>query len=217
MRGTTWSAGAGVLAGLLLANGAWGQSFEEDEDHVSRWNNYTLQLHALHQAQVTTQKVRKESRTGGYAGRPDFYREHRYYAADGGHLLSVVQREVENPENIHSIAVYRRDDQGRVIRDYSSTYLPDYRNAPTQTLAFQHHYPPGVHAYRAFDASGELLDERCEGEIDGKPVMIMLDIDEIDAARGQRYQEDSGIMTTAAYRHCFEGLPETADALLPPH
>ncbi len=140
-----------------------------------------------------------------------------FYDTGTGRRLSIVQRELDNPDAIHSISVFRHDARGRVVRDYSSTYLPDYRNAPTQTLAFEHHYPDGVHAYRAYDASGELLDERCEGEIDGKPVFITLDIDEIDAARGERDANGSGIMTTSEYRYCFQGLVDTAANVLPPH
>lgn len=200
------------VAGLAAEPGA----MTEDKGHVYRWNKFTDDLYALHQAQIADREVRTEEELGGYAGRPEFYREQRFFDADSGRLLSVIQWEREQPDTIHSIAVYRHDDQGRVRRDYSSTYLPDYRNAPTQTLVFLHHYPQGVHAFRSFDASNEVLLERCEGEIDGKPVFISLDIDEIEEARGERYSNNSGVMTTAAYRHCFEGLPDTAEAALPP-
>lgn len=192
-------------------------AMKEDEDHVTRWNRYTDQLYALHSAQLAGRQVRQDVGVGGYAGRPRFYREQVFYDTGTGRRLSIVQRELDNPDAIHSISVFRHDARGRVVRDYSSTYLPDYRNAPTQTLAFEHHYPAGVHAYRAYDASGELLDERCEGEIDGRPVFITLDIDEIDAARGERDANGSGIMTTSEYRYCFQGLVDTAANVLPPH
>lgn len=188
----------------------------EDKGHVYRWNKFTDDLYALHREQIAGREVRTEEELGGYAGRPGFYREERFFDADSGRLLSVIQWEAEQPDVIHSIAVYRHDDQGRVRRDYSATYLPDYRNAPTQTLVFLHHYPAGVHAFRSFDASNEVLLERCQGEIGGEPVFISLDIDEIEEARGERHSEQSGIMTTDAYRHCFSGLPETAAAALPP-
>lgn len=213
-------AGLAALLCLTLPLSALAQEsavLKEDEGHVARWNRFTEQLHQLHKRQIAKREVRVETSLGGYAGRPTFYRQEVFVDADSGKQLSMVQWEQDDPDTIHSIAVFRHDAQGRVVRDYSSTYLPDYRNAPTQTLAFLHHYPAGVHAYRSFDASGELLSERCVGEFNGKPVSILLDIDEIDAARGERYTDHSGIMTTAEYRHCFADLPETADSLLPPH
>lgn len=209
----------GTLMCLMLPALGWAAepgAMTEDSDHVYRWNRFTDELYDLHRRQIADRKVREEVEMGGYAGRPEFYRQVRYIDAASGVLLSVIQWEAARPDTIHSIAVYRHDDQGRVRRDYSSTYLPDYRNAPTQTLVFLHHYPEGVHAFRSFDASNEVLLERCQGRFDGREVFISLDIDEIDQARGERYQNQSGIMTTPAYAHCFGDLPETAEAALPP-
>lgn len=213
------SVALGALLCIALPAGASAAEFAtmtEDKGHVHRWNKFADDLYALHRTQLAEHSVRTEVQMGGYAGRPDFYREERFYDADSGRLLSTIQWEADNPDTIHSIAVYRYDAQGRVSRDYSATYLPDYRNAPTQTLVFLHRYPAGVHAFRSFDASDEVLLERCQGEIDGKAVYISLDIDEIDAARGQLYSDHSGIMATPEYAHCFTGLPESAAAVLPP-
>jgi len=204
---------------LLLPATLWAAepgAMTEDKDHVYQWNKFADDLYALHQRQIAERPIRKEESRGGYAGRPAFYRQVKFFAADSGLLLSVVQWETEQPDNIHSIAVFRHDEQGRVVRDYSTTFLPDYRNAPVQTLVFLHHYPQGVHAFRSFDASGEVLYERCEGSFDDQPVFISLDIDEIEEARGERYREQRGIMTEPAYLHCFTGLSETAGAMLPP-
>lgn len=209
-----------ALLCLLLPIGVWAAepgAMAEDKGHVYRWNKYTDDLYALHLKQIADRKVRTEEKLGGYAGNANFYRQVKFFDADSGLLLSSIQWEVAHPDNIHSIAVFRHDKQGRVVRDYSSTYLPKYRNAPTQTLAFVHHYPKGVHAFRSFDASGDMLDERCEGRFEGESIFITLDIDELDAARGERYQDQSGIMTEPAYLHCFAGLAETVDTLLPPH
>lgn len=188
----------------------------EDRGHVYRWNHFADDLYALHQQQLAEHKVRKEAALGGYAGRPDFYREERFFDADSGQLLSVIQWEADSPDTIHGIEVYRYDDEGRLSRDYSSTYLPDYRNAPVQTLIFIHRYNDDLAAFRAFDASNELLSERCKGRDGDEEVFINLDIDEIEAAMAQRYQHNAGILTEPVYLRCFEDMPETAEAFLPP-
>lgn len=193
-----------------------GEVMTEDRGHVYRWNKFADDLYRLHKQQIKGRNIRTEVKSGGYSGRPAHYEETRYYDADSGKLLSIVQREIEKPENIHSIAVNRYDDQGRVAVDYSATYLPDYRNAPTQTLIFIHRYPEGVHAFRSFDASDDLLYERCEGEIDGEAVFISLDIDEIEAAMAQRYQQGTGILTDPDYLYCFGDMPDSAESVRPP-
>lgn len=208
------------MLGLLLASSvlqaATPEVMTEDKGHVYRWNKFADDLYLLHKEQIKDRDIRKEVSKGGYSGRPAHYEETRYFDADSGRLLSVVQRELANPDNIHSIAVNRYDDQGRLARDYSATYLPDYRNAPTQTLIFIHRYPEGVHAFRSFDASDELLYERCEGEFNGEKVFFGLDIDEIEAAMRQRYTDGSGILTEPVYLHCFGDMPDSAKSLLPP-
>ena len=110
----------------------------------------------------------------------------------------------------------RYDEEGRLLRDYAASYLPDYRNAPSQTLIFLHRYNDGVHAFRSFDASDDLLYERCEGEFQGEKVYFGLDIDEIEEAAGQLYQSNSGIMAQPVYRHCFGDMPASAAEALPP-
>jgi len=208
-----------ALAGLLLSistQAIAAKPMTEDRGHVYRWNRFTDDLYALHQQQLAEHNVRIEAELNGYADRPDFYREERFFDLDTGQLLSMIQWEVGQPDTIHSIAVYRYDDQGRLSWDYSSAYLPDYRNAPVQTLIFIHRYNDGLAAYRSFDASDELLSERCKGEYEGEDVFFSLDIDEIEEAMGQRYQHNTGILTEPVYLRCFEGMPETAEAFLPP-
>ena len=208
-----------ALLYLLLPVSLWAAepgAMKEDKGQVSSWNRFADDLYALHQRQIAGRAVRQEEKLGGYANLPDFYRQVKYFDADSGVLLSEIQWESEHPERIHSIAVFRHDEQGRVLRDYSATFLPEYRNAPVQTLVFLHQYPQGVHAFRSFDASNELLYERCEGSFEAKPVSISLDIDELEAAQGERYRDQRGILTEPAYRHCFGGLPDTAAAALPP-
>jgi hypothetical protein len=206
---------AGVLC-LLAPPPAGAETVKEDKGHVYRWNRFTDDLYALHRQQLHGCEVREEVSTGGYPGRPAFYRQVEYFDAATGRLLSVIQWETADPERIHSITVYRYDAQGRLARDYSSSYLPDYRNAPTQTLVFLHYYHDSLHAFRSFDASDDLLYERCEGEFNGERVLIGMDIDEIEEAAGELYQHNSGIMAEPVYAHCFGGLPDSARTALPP-
>lgn len=204
------------LLAPALAPSAQSESMSEDRGHVYRWNKFTDDLYALHQRQVAGREVRIEEETGGYPGQPGFYREERYFDADTDRLLGIIQWEAASPDTIHSISVFRYDEAGRLIRDYSSTYLPDYRNAPTQTLIFIHRYRDELHAFRSFDASDDLLYERCEGRFQGGPVFISLDIDEIEDAQGERYRNNSGILTEPVYAHCFGDMPDSAAHLLPP-
>lgn len=207
---------AAVLSLPLSVMAAASGGLSEDRGHVYRWNKFTDDLYALHLKQVADHEVRKETAVGGYAGNPGFYKQEEYFDAGSGRLLSVVLWEAANPDNIHSITVNRYDAQGRLLREYSSSYLPDYRNAPTQTLVFIHRYKEGVHAFRSFDATGDLLYERCEGRFKGEGVFISLDIDEIEEAMGERYQDNAGIMTEPAYVYCFGDMPDSASGVLPP-
>lgn len=203
-----------LLSGLA-ANAA-AQSLSEDKGHVYRWNKFTDDLHALHKRQLAGRSIRIEKSVGGYATHPQFYLQEKFFDADSGLLLATIQWERAQPDAIHSIVVYRHDEEGRVLRDYSSTYLPDYRNAPSQTLIFVHRYNDDLHAFRSFDASGDLLYERCEGEFDGQDVFISLDIDEMEQAMTERYQNNSGPMTEPDYLSCFSDMPDTAKGVLPP-
>jgi len=208
--------GMSLAAVLPLQVAVSATTLTEDKSHVRRWNQFTEQLYALHKQQLAGHEVAIETATGGYAGRPAFYREKRYLDAASGRLLSIIQWEKAHPDKIHSIEVYRHDDRGRVVREYASTYLPDFRNAPTQTLVFLHRYADGLHAWRSFDASNELLNERCEGVLDGRAVSLSLDIDEIDQAQARYGRDGGGILATSVYQRCFADMPDTAADALPP-
>jgi hypothetical protein len=75
-----------------------------------------------------------------------------------------------------------------------------------------HAYNGDTHAFRQFTASNERFFEKCEGTFEGKPVRIMLGVDDLIAYEG----EPDTPMTTPAYQHCFKGLPATADGYLVP-
>ena len=87
-----------------------------------------------------------------------------------------------------------------MIRDYVAAYLPTYRNAPTQTLVSLYSYNGDLKAYRTFDATGDRINERCEGTLNGQDVNFMLDEDEIIAALGG-FSEEAGKEITIGFAH----------------
>ena len=207
------------LAGLLMAAGCATTmteapkpaSMKEDSVHVRTWNRFVDELLGLHKSLTAGKPMTVTRKPGGYATHPDFYIEEEYRDSDG-RLISRVQWEKQHPDTVHVIEVYLHDKKGRVIRDYVGAYLPDYRNAPTQTLISLHGYNGRLHAFRTFDASGDLLFERCEGKYAGKPVDIRLEFDDIYAMEG----EPNTTLTSKPYLACFKGIQKTAGKYLQP-
>jgi hypothetical protein len=190
--------------------------------HSRRWNTFVDALYDLYKDTVKGRNIRQEVETGGYPRFPDFYDEVRYIDVDSGRLLSTILWERDKDSKtqprddrhrVHSIAVYVYDDQGRVIRDYSGTYLPDYRKAPTQTLIFLHAYNGETHAFRAFDADGNRTYEHCSGDLGGEKVDISLDEDTIYDAM----DDPNSVMSSDQYKICFDGIPSGVDPYLDPH
>lgn len=215
--------------GLILGLGAWltlaagcasnepqdgirvPKPMKEDSVHVRTWNQFVNNLLVLHRRLTSETPVRVTRKPGGYATDPDFYIEEEFRTPDG-RLISRVQWEKQRPDTVHVIEVYLYDRQGRVIRDYAGAYLPHYRNAPTQTLISLHGYNGKLHAFRTFDASGDLLFERCEGHYAGKPVNIRLEFDDIYMMEGK----PNTTLTSKPYLACFKGVPKTAGKYLQP-
>jgi len=202
-----------AVAGIIIALGsgiATAEVLKEDNVHVRTWNAFARHLEQLHRQLTSVEGIEVRTSVGGYAGKPKFYTEEDYYL--DGRLISRVQRERENPENLHAIEIYIHDEQGRVIRDYAAAFLPHYRNAPVQTLITLHRYNGDLHAFRSFDASGYRIVERCDGHLGNREVQLLLDEDEIDDAIG----DPNGIMATPEYRACFGDLAEKAGKYLKP-
>lgn len=171
-----------------------------DSKHVAVWNKFANDSLSLHKKLTAGENIEVKTRVGSYANVKDFYVEHRYY--NDGRLISQLQWEKDNPESLHTIEVYVHDEQGRVIRDYTAAYLPFYRNAPTQTLISIHHYNDDLHAFRSFDASGDTVLERCQGEdSNGEAVNLLLDEEDL-------IYDNDGIMATSDYKKCFSGLKQ---------
>lgn len=198
-----------ALAALVLSLAS---PVTAESQHERRWNRFAESAFALHERQLSEHEVRTETRTGGYANYPDFYREVEYYDRESGKLLSRLQWEQDAPETLHSIEVFVRDAEGRVLRDYTVAWLPDYRKAPSQTLIALHRYNEGLHAFRSFDASGDRLYERCEGTYRGREVVVEVDQDMLHDAR----LDPGPIFESEDYRLCYGDLPTEVDAFLPP-
>ncbi len=191
------------------------QGVDADTLHVSQQrinvkNDFVANLVKLQQQEIAKQSVNKRTRTGGYANYPNFYLEDTYFYKNTDRVLSVVQYEKLSPDNLHSIEVHLYDHQGRVVRDYSASYLPNARKAPVQTLISLHVYNGDYHAFRTFDAFGTRLYERCE---QGDSIAMHLDEEAIaDIIHGS-----SSVAKTDLYQACFKNLAETATEYLIPH
>jgi len=196
--------GMGIL-GVLVATALSAETtyLKPEDDQVAVTNAFMKATLALHKRIVAEHEVRREETTGGYRGYPDFYREVRYYDRSSGKLLSKVQWEQANPEQLHAIEVYVYDDRGRLVRDFSGWFLPNGRNAPRDTWITLHAYHNGLHAVRQFDALDNRIYEKCEGEDAGKSVDLVLW--ELDIAVGA--DKMGGIMQSPLYRKCFADLP----------
>lgn len=166
--------------------------------HEIAWRQFANRILKLHRKLIGSVPVVKKIRLGGYAHQPEFYREESYFNAKTHKLISRVRWEKAHPGKLHTIEVYIYDNQGRVSRDYTAAYLPNYYRAPTQTLISFHAYPDGLHAFRTFDADGYRIVEGCRGQYQGKPVEIILDEDEI--------ADGSPEMQSAIYPVCFAGM-----------
>ncbi|MDH5394898.1 MAG: hypothetical protein OEW97_01375 [Gammaproteobacteria bacterium] len=176
------------------------EALKEDNKHVRTWNKFASDTLALHKKLTAGKNITVKNKTGGYAHSKDFYLEKSYY--NNNRLISKVQWEKDNPEQLHTIDVYIHDATGRVIRDFSAAYLPFYHNAPTQTLISFHHYNGQLHAFRSFDASGDRIIEGCSGkDKKGQKINFILDEDEL-------YEESDGFMLSAEYKQCFDGLTQ---------
>jgi len=195
-----------VLIGISIT--AVAEEVKGDNKHARTWNQFAQNLLKFHQHRIKDIDVDVKEKIGGYTIFPDYYVQKDYFHDDK--LIATVMWERENLRQLHSIEVFEHDDKGRVIRDYTAVYLPDYYDRPTQTLISLHNYNNGLHAFRTFDASGYRITERCMGVHKGKEIELLLDEDEIAEALEDAYIK-KGIMMTADYKNCFGDLQADID------
>jgi len=175
---------------------------KEDNQHIRTWTDFADDTLKLHHKLIKQHEHNVEKSVGGYAGNKNFYIEVQHISIKTGKLISQVQWEKESPDVMHSVEVYIHDKDGRIVRDFMAAYLPGYHNAPVQTLISFHQYKDKLHGFRSFDASGDLLLERCEGEYKGKTFEFLLDEDDLYNA----YLNGNPIEATV-YELCVGELP----------
>ena len=183
-------------------------TLRDNVEHVRRWNGFADQLMRIHRHWLATKPTVKKERIGGYAGRPKAYIEVSYSDPKTGRMRSRVRWLSANPELAQVVEIYFYDDAGRIIRDFSATYLIEFRNAPVQTLINLHFHDGELHAFRQFDASGNRIYESCRGRYFDAPVDVSLDEGSIPPSPQEVAPE--------LYVACFGFLPTDAGKYLTP-
>ena len=205
-----------ICLSVFVTTSVWAvesnKSLKQDNKQVNEWNTFASDLYALHKDQLSRHDVKETVKNGGYRGKKDFYKEVTYTDVQTARILSRIQWEIEDPEKIHVIEVFQHDEKGQVSCDYTAAFLPGFRNAPVQTLVALHNYNEGLHAFRSFDASGDVVFERCNGTYKGKDVDMDFEDYEIENMR----HEANGVMKTVEYKACFDKIDLSATEFLPP-
>ena len=179
------------------------QSVAPANDIPKQLNQFVDKLLILHKQLVKQTPHIEKHRTGGYSNLPDFYNEIQSFNQQTNTLTSIVQWERANPEVIHSIEVFLRDEQGRPVKDFSASYLAKHHNAPMQTLITLHYYNKDLHGFRVFDALGVRIFDICRGSFNGKKVNI--DLDDDYGELSEALEDKNGIMSSDEYLACFGG------------
>jgi tetratricopeptide (TPR) repeat protein len=183
---------------------------EVSQTEVDAWNRFATSLLTLHRKILANTPHRVERSTssygGEYAGGYEFVDE-RFHDKKTGNLLSHIRWHNKKKGEVHTIEVFIYDQAGKLQRDYTAAYLPKDRNAPIQTLINFHTQKDRLHAYRQFDANGELLFEKCAGEYMGGRISLSLEDYEIP---------DNPFDVTGDYLACFSSLPRAAGIYLDP-
>jgi len=172
-------------------------------DIPKQWNKFVDDLVSLNNRLIKETSHSEKWRIGGYSNEPKFFDEATYTNKETDTVTSIVQWERANPEAVHSIEIKLWDEQGRITKDFSASYLTKHRNAPIQTLITIHYYNKDLHGFRVFDASHTRIYDVCRGKYKGKVVNI--DLDDDYGELSEALENKKGIMSTAAYKACFGG------------
>ena len=202
----------GLVLCFFLAGASWPMSsfadndedakMKEDNQHIRKWNNFASDALKLQKELIKNEPCHVKRSVGGYAGNKDYYIQEQYISKKTGNLVCQIQWEKANPDVLHSIEVYVPDSKGRTVRDFTAAYLPGYNNAPVQTLISFHQYSEKLHGFRSFDASGDRVLERCQGEYKGKPFEFLMDEDDLYNA-----QMNGNPIDKEPYALCIGKLP----------
>ncbi len=167
-------------------------------------------VYALHEQQIARHTIRTEETTGKYEGVAAagyYYRITSYYDAGTGRLLSRIQRDAKLPEAIHIAEVNVYEADGRLVRDFFSSAPPWRPIHPSHAYINLHHRNGRLHSFRQFELEGQVNYEFCEGELEGKPVRIALDWDDINGKT----------MASPEYQACFDGMSKEWAMYTTPH
>ena len=186
------------------------ESVSVDNTRANSWNDFVANIYKLHLKQISNKSISITERSGSYHRQPDFFQEIKFFDTKSNNRLSTIEWETKQPDKIHSIEVLVHNNDNKVIREYSASYLPNFRNAPYQTLINLHHYSESLHSFRQFDASNNLLYEVCRSA-STKEKLFEHDDYEIPDNFTQ------GVGTDKVYKQCFQQLPRTAAKYLSPH
>lgn len=107
------------------------------------------------------------------------------------------------------IDVYFYDDYGRVLREYSATYLPSRYTSPAETLVILHYYKDNLHSFREFDVSNVNIYEQCDHLQNGSVFAHhYVDIPDSVSQLEKEKQKD--------YRACFSHVAKSAGKYIDP-
>ena len=185
-------------------------SAQVNQAEVNAWNKFADSLLTVHNSLVSKIETKVVKNFGSYGGEysKDFrYLEISHFDKNSNKLLSRIRWHSKQKNIAHTIEIFVYNSRNKLVRDYVAAYLPYDRNAPFQTLINFHTYNDGLHAYRQFDASGDLLFEKCEGQLWGGNVSILLEDYEVP---------EKPFDYTATYLACFSDLPLSAGVFLDP-
>lgn len=186
------------------------ESVQVDNQRANQWNTFVDEVYQLHLKQIKNKKITTSNRSGSYHRLPNFFQEIKFLDASRNSLLSKIEWETNRPDKIHSIEVRVHDKSNNIIREYSASYLPTFRNAPYQTLINLHHYSDSFHSFRQYDASDNLIYEVCKST---KTKQKLFEHDDYEIPD----DFTQGIGTEKTYQKCFRQLPRSAARHLPPH
>lgn len=181
--------------------------------HHQQWNGFVDNLYQVHRKRLRDNDYYTFERVGGYGGltnNHEYYREVQYFDRLTKRLLSTVKWANQYPFGIHMIDLSAYDNEGRVKRHYSATYLPSRHTSPLETLVTLHSYEGGYHSTREFDASDTFIYEQC---VDSGNNILVFAFHYEDIPESYIELEES---QQNKYRACFSHMKKTAEPFTDP-
>lgn len=178
------------------------------------WNKFADKLLTVHRKRLRNTDYYTMENIGGYGGLtndPEYYREVKYFDRESRKLLSIIKWKLKFSFDFHMIDLFIYDDENRIKREYTATYLPSRQTSPSEALITLHYYRNNLHSIREFDASNVLLYEQCNDTTQANKVIFSFDYVDIP----ESYSE-LDIGKQAAYRACFDHAAITAEPYLDP-